>query len=384
MDVAEGWRWRLGTEFEPLRRFLQVTDKITSRYQTNEQCDPWRVMEDAGRYVALNTKTHDHRFLQRSDVALHRFDLRRLSSEIADALSIARGFETIGSTQHLFRIGNLPAEYQSRSVWLCVRRTEREIMDAIRDIANHDDGRLLFLHPTGRRLTPRVRQCVRRFDSSVVTLQEMIALDSEHQIVAKSGWGQTLSAALGIESHGQVASYTFQRDDDFWFVAFGGQPRPVRDSSGMPYIAHLLARPNVEIDATLLEALASGIEEVAKSGSRGEQTDKQTLKESNDRLLAIAHELERAEEDYDTVAIHLLQTEREEIRAYVRKAKGLAGNIRDDSDAVRAGDSVSRAVRRAIKWIDKKCPEMAEHLRTNLQTGITLRYCPPKPIDWNF
>ncbi|WP_168565121.1 hypothetical protein [Crateriforma spongiae] len=383
-DVLGGWRRRFGTEFESLRRFLCVTDKISSSYRISATADPWRVIEDAGEYVALNDETYEHRSLTRSDVALHRFDVRRLALEIAEALKLVEGYEQIGPSQHLSRIGNLPSEFESRAVWLCIRKTEHEIMDGLSDIATHDGGRIVVLHPTGRRLTPRVRRLMDRFGNPVVTLSDLVQLHRSHRIVAKNDWRQVLSTTMGIHVGGPVPEYSFQNDDDIWMVAFGTQPRPVRDNSGMPHIAHLLARPNESIAATTLEALASGIDEVAKAGSRGEQTDRRTLKEANDRLHAIAAELESANANGEMASVTELQTERDEILTYVRKATGLAGKIRDDSDAARSGDSVSRAIRRAIKLIDKKCPELAGHLRQHLETGVTLRYRPSQPIDWKF
>jgi hypothetical protein len=146
----------------------------------------------------------------------------------------------------------------------------------------------------------------------------------------------------------------------------------------------LLARPHADFKAIHLESLVSGVHEVAKTGSRGAQTDPQTLKESDERLKMIAGELTVANADQDFATAQQLEQERTEILDYVRKATGLAGEIRDDSDAKRAGDSVSRAIRRAINEIRKKDPGCADHLQSCLNMGIDCRYSPPHPIDWEF
>jgi hypothetical protein len=216
----------------------------------------------------------------------------------------------------------------------------------------------------------------------VLSLVELMTIEDGRLSLA-SGHERLLANCLGIQTD-DAAVYRFARDDDFWWVAFNGKPRPVKDSSGMPYIAHLLARPNTSLTAMQLEALSSGIHEVAKSGSLGERIDKESLRDAHNRLLQIANELETAAADQNTVAVRELEAERDDIRAYIRKATGLGGEIRDDSDARRSADSVTKAIRRAIKEIRKKVPEFADHLKTHLQIGIDLRYVLPDPIDWDF
>lgn len=383
MDVADGWRRRLGTEFEPLRRFLRVTDKVTGRYDVVGQRDPWRVIEDSGQFVALCRETNQHRIMERRDVALHRFDVRRLATEIAEAMSIKANTEVMGTTQHLVRVGKLPAELQSRAVWLCIRKTQQDIARAMQEILLHEGEPFLVLHPTGNRITPQTQRLLGRFHGGFATLHDLFRFDDDHKLIAVDRWKTSVAGTLGIELATKVPHCQFRRDDDFWWVAFKTKPRPVKDSTGMPYIANLLARPNEVLSAMHLEALESGLHELVRTGTRGEQIDKETLRDSHERLKAIGNELDDAIEFNDVAAITALQTEREDILGYVNKATGLAGNIRDDGDAKRSGDSVSRAIRRALMEIDKKCPEAAEHLRTHIQTGIDLVYSPPEVADWH-
>ncbi|TWT51075.1 hypothetical protein Pla22_38510 [Rubripirellula amarantea] len=383
MDVADGWRRRLGTEFEPLRRFLRVTDKVTGRYDVVGQRDPWRVIEDAGQFVAVCRETTEHRIMERRDVALHRFDVRRLASEIAEAMSIKADVEVLGTTQHIVRVGKLPADLQSRPVWLCIRKTHQDVARAMQEILLHESEPFLVLHPTGNRITPQTRRLLGQFDSEIVALKNLVRFDAAHKLITTNRWKIVVAGALKIELAAEVPLCQFRRDDDFWWVAFNTKPRPVKDSTGMPYIACLLMRPNEVLTAMHLEALESGLHELTRTGTRGEQTDKETLRDSHERLKAIANELDDAIEFNDVAAITALQTEREDILGYVNKATGLAGNIKDNADAKRSGDSVSRAIRRAFTEIDKKCPEAAEHLRTHIQTGIDLLYSPPEVTDWH-
>ncbi|WP_146389154.1 hypothetical protein [Allorhodopirellula solitaria] len=208
-------------------------------------------------------------------------------------------------------------------------------------------------------------------------------MTGDGELLAAPRFDHLIRQTLGIQNT-NLPVYRFRKDDDFWWVAFGGTPRPVKDSSGMPYIASLLSRPSVGMTAMQLESVVSGIHEAVRTGGRGKKVDDQSLRESHSRLKQIASGLDAAKDDQDFSAMTRLETERDEILAQVRKDTGLSGAIHDDSDAKRAGDSVARAIRRAIKEIEKKVPELADHLRSDVTVGIDCMYSPKQPVDWEF
>ncbi len=375
------WRRWLGTEFEPLRRFLRPTAQIVSSRLFDDDPKRWSVAEIEGQYFARNNDTFEVRELERSEVVSNQFDVRLLANEIAERLKASGVIEVVGSTQHIVRVGELPASLGARPAYICTKTWTPDLIEAIGAMARHASGPFVLLHPTGHAIDSQVRSWLAKADAHVIALSELIQVTGDGGLTVTPQSDRLIRQTLGIQSE-DTPQYRFQQDDDFWWVAFHTKPRPVKDATGMPYIAHLLARPNETITAMHLEAMEAGLYELIRTGTRGEKTDEKTLRDSHDRLAAIANELDDAIEFNDVAAITALQTEREGILEYVKKATGLAGSIQDQSDTKRAGDSVSRAIRRAFNEIDKKCPEAADHLRAHLQTGIDLLYSPPEVVDW--
>jgi len=379
--AEDDWRRRLGTEFESFRRFLIPTDGIVGRLAGDDRGGAWLIEEFDGQCYARCERTMFVREVSRADVVSLQFDMRRLSKEVAAALSLAGGVEIVGSTSHIARAGALPASLKNLPVYVCTHKWTADLVKAVNLVAHHAGGPFLLLHPTGQPIDSQVRSWLSKVDGHTVALKQLIDVTGDGKLAATNRAERLMQQTLGIES-ADMPVYRFQKDDDFWWIAFDGTPRPVKDSSGMPHIARLLARPHVNVTAMHLEAMASGIHEVAKSGGRGEKVDAPTLESSHARLRQIAGELEQAKEDQDFATAMRLETERDEVRAYVRKATGLNRKIRDDTDAKRAGDSIARAIRRAIKEIDKRVPELADHLRSDLDYGIDCMYSPREPFDW--
>lgn len=381
--AEDDWRRWLGTEFGPLRRFFMPTNRIVSSRFVDCDRVRWSVMESDGRYLARNNDTYEIRELEKSQVVSVRFNVGLLAKEIATLLPISGGVECVGSSQHVVCVGELSSQFQARGVYICTHKWSRDIIAAVDVIARHASRPFLLLHPTARNIDSQVRTWLQRVDGCFTPIGSLIQLNPEGAFSAVNRRDRLLADCLGIQT-GEVTVCRFARDDDFWWVSFDGKPRPVKDSSGMPYIAYLLARPHSDFKAIHLESLVSGVHEVAKTGSRGEQTDRQTLKNLNDRLIEITNELQVSNEGQDFAAVKQLEQERAQILDYVRKVTGLSGEIRDDSDAKRAGDSVSKAIRRAINEIRKKDPGCADHLQSCLNMGIDCRYSPSHPIDWEF
>lgn len=147
----------------------------------------------------------------------------------------------------------------------------------------------------------------------------------------------------------------------------------LRHLKGLADIATLVARRDQDVSA--LE-LAGG------SASTGvgadEMTDLQALDAYRCRLDDIDAEIDAADHDADLGRSELLDAEREQLLAEVRRVTGLGGRIRSTSNdpAERAREAVSGCIRDAIGRIAEITPGLAAHLDRSIRTGLRCSYAP--------
>ena len=110
MDVKDVWRERLGTEFEPLSRFLEVTNIVASRLPGSTPWSTFKVIESDDHFVAFCESTGDSRVVPRADVICHKLNSRQLAAELKAALSLGRKPEWLDNSRRVWFLGNLPLE----------------------------------------------------------------------------------------------------------------------------------------------------------------------------------------------------------------------------------------------------------------------------------
>ena len=206
----------------------------------------------------------------------------------------------------------------------------------------------------------------------------------------------SLPAAEQASAEEPLAAQLFQREGDFWTLAFGGQVCRLKDSRGLHYLAILLQHPNEEIHALRLvtgdvapptttdsasEALLSQLSDA------GELLDPQARAAYSQRLNELRQELDEAQTFHDLARADQLQTEIEFLSHELSQAVGLSGRPRKaGSAAERARVSVTRTIRAALTKIQENHPQLDEHLRRTIKTGAFCSYTPDPqlPIDWQF
>jgi hypothetical protein len=176
--------------------------------------------------------------------------------------------------------------------------------------------------------------------------------------------------------------FLFQKNGDFWNLAFEGKSISVRDSKGLVYIAELLRRPAQEIFAAELFAAANGMKTVPV-GSSGAMLDETAVRSYRQRAADLQFQLAEAEKNNDRGGQEAAQLELERLTDEILAGRGLSGrrrNAQDDSDRIRK--SVSNAIGRAVDMIREHAPPLAHHLDRHLRRGHFASYS--GNIFWEF
>jgi hypothetical protein len=78
-----------------------------------------------------------------------------------------------------------------------------------------------------------------------------------------------------------------------------------------------------------------------------------------------------------------LDLERDALLAELRGASGLGGRPRRLGDPTeRARKTVTARIRDTLRHLDRRHPELADHLRATVSTGATCCYVPDDSITW--
>jgi tetratricopeptide (TPR) repeat protein len=185
--------------------------------------------------------------------------------------------------------------------------------------------------------------------------------------------------ALPVPARGGRA--IFQRDGEFWTVAFGGRVTRVRDSLGMRQIARLLREPGREWHA--LDLVADGA--AARGAGSGELLDRSARRAYARRLSDLRAALDEAERFRDLARASALSGEIAALSGELARAVGLGGRDRRQADAAeRARVNVVRTIRAAVRRIAACDAILGRYLERTLRTGTFCCYLPDsdRPLEW--
>lgn len=189
-----------------------------------------------------------------------------------------------------------------------------------------------------------------------------------------------LAAGLPVDLY---AGNMFVLKGDNYQIRFDGKEISPKKSVGLFYIACLLQKRPEAISSVELQAIRNGQSQLVMAGSSGEVIGRDGLRHLKERLDELAEEIETARENHDDGLLIRLQAEREKVLAEVRKATGLGGRTRDQSDAAKARKAVYSAIKGAIKKVAKEHPALGRHLGQYVKTGTYCRYGLSRDeIDW--
>jgi tetratricopeptide (TPR) repeat protein len=168
---------------------------------------------------------------------------------------------------------------------------------------------------------------------------------------------------------------SLQRSLGGWRIAVDGRATMFADQVGFGYLAELVARPGE--DCHVLDLATNGqlrshlADEVADRGAI------ESYRRRAEELTKLLHD-----DDLSPETAEQYQEELVSLADAVTSAVGLGGRARHfpDNDE-RARTAVRKGLMRAVDRVNIVEPELAQHLRSSLATGITCRYSPGS--DWN-
>lgn len=163
------------------------------------------------------------------------------------------------------------------------------------------------------------------------------------------------------------------RQDRVWTLSWHDEQASLPHAKGLADLAVLLQRPGRPVSA--LE-LAGG---VAAAGSSDTLVDLKALSAYRTRLAELDTDLDQAGGDADLARIEMLQHERDQVLAEIRRATGIGGRLRPNANdpAERARKAVSARIRDTIRRIGTVAPTLALHLDRSVQTGLECTYEAP-------
>jgi hypothetical protein len=194
------------------------------------------------------------------------------------------------------------------------------------------------------------------------------------------------------------AEARFTREGDFWTIGYAGKTMRLRDLKGLRYLALLIAAPGREIHVLELVSATDGLAagpppggiaedrlRASPPGELGPLLDRRAREEYRARLEDLRAELEEARQFADDERAARLELEVDALVGELARAAGLGGRDRPlSSPAERARVNVTKAIRTAIKLIERESSELSEHLTAAIRTGRFCSYAPPgeAPPRW--
>lgn len=162
-----------------------------------------------------------------------------------------------------------------------------------------------------------------------------------------------------------------------WTVTFAGRTVRLHDSKGLHDLATLLARPGREVHSTEL------LEAAVEQPDTGEVLDAPARRDYEARIVELQGELTEAEELGDRGRADAARLELDLLVEQLAAARGLGGRTRRSGGTTeRARTAVTWRIRSAIKRIDAVHPDLGQHLRTAVRTGLWCCYQPEHPVAW--
>jgi tetratricopeptide (TPR) repeat protein len=183
----------------------------------------------------------------------------------------------------------------------------------------------------------------------------------------------------------------YRREGEFWTIGWSGESLRLRDSKGLRYLGRLLAHAGTDLAALELVAADGAADPdtdegpLAAGGDLGPVLDATARAAFQARLAALDLGLSEAENWNDRARASRLQEERRVLAQELASAIGLGGRDRRMGDiAERARQSVTKAVKGAIRRIARQHGELGRHLDATIHTGLVCRYEPDplRPPPW--
>jgi tetratricopeptide (TPR) repeat protein len=189
---------------------------------------------------------------------------------------------------------------------------------------------------------------------------------------------EAVTAGMGVA----VDRARLSLEGEYWVFEYGGAVARLRDSKGVRYLAELLRHPGRELHAL---DLVTGRTHADDAGAGGTVLDPVAKEGYRRRLQDLREEIDEATAFNDLARAERAQVEMDHLITELTAAVGMGKHDgRTASEAERARQSVSRAVKGTVERLADANPALGEHLRSTVRTGVYSAYVPdPRaPIAW--
>jgi tetratricopeptide (TPR) repeat protein len=168
------------------------------------------------------------------------------------------------------------------------------------------------------------------------------------------------------------SSISLRKEGEMWILTSNaGTSMHLKDSKGLAYLSHLLARPGQELHVTQIAELADVSEDA------GAVLDGRAKAAYRSRLEALRDALEEAERFGDPTRAAAVQGEIDAIADQLAGAVGLGGRDRKlGSHVERVRINVQRRLRDAVHRIAATDPALGRYLDATIKTGVFCMFLP--------
>lgn len=177
--------------------------------------------------------------------------------------------------------------------------------------------------------------------------------------------------ALQVESE-----YVFRQFGQNWTLRFrGGTAFSLKPTKGLTHIHTLLQRPGETLDAFAMIDIVEGNPVASRPMATAMGADDETLKSVRDAYEKLKEQRDEAEEFCDEDAVAKYDDEIEKLAQYLAAETGIGGKKRrENPEQKKARMTVTNAINRALKSIEKANKPCAKYLREQIKTGFFLKY----------
>jgi hypothetical protein len=172
-------------------------------------------------------------------------------------------------------------------------------------------------------------------------------------------------------------------EGEYWVLHYAGVSLRLRDSIGMQLLARLLAEPGREFSA--LELRAGSGELRPPPSDAGPVLDDQAVLAYKRKRHELGSEIEEAEQWGDLGRAARARELLGALEQQLSQAIGLGGKQRRAASQLeRARVTVTKAIRAAVRKLDKDHPKLGGHLERSIRTGHVCSYSPDPATapDW--
>jgi hypothetical protein len=293
--------------------------------------------------------------------------------------------------------------------------TDQQMMDELPELAAALPADPVVADRIAGEYIQMLRRHARAVRSVMVKMQQRYAGDVFDRKVAEDSLLRFDSGSKGTEAKRfgaeraeptpqPAGANMFRRRGDGWDVAYGGISVIVKHRVGLTYIARLLehrsqsfraldlqvngqvALPdpvaNGSMGAGMIGSLEPGL--TVHRRSRQPTSDPRTQNEVEAEARALAEEQVRADEAGDVRRSEEIAQKISDLGRHWKKGLALSGRPRDfDDEDAQATNTVTKAIRGAIKYLARHHTSLAAHLKMSISTGSVCRYASEQSIDWD-